>query len=127
MRVFLLAMMMMASAHSPRALAAPPETAVAEVNYLLQFIDRSGCRFFRNGSWYDAHRAQSHLREKYDFLAASDRIMSAEDFIEQAATRSSMTGVEYRIQCAAGPALPSNSWLHAALLDYRASNPLPVP
>jgi hypothetical protein len=85
------------------AQAAPPASAVAEINYLLEFIDRSGCRFYRNGSWYDSHRAQSHLRDKYDFLAARGRIKSADDFIEQAATRSSMSGEEYQIQCEAGP------------------------
>jgi hypothetical protein len=121
MRFFVFALAMIALTQSPRAAAAPPATAVDEINYLLGFIDRSGCKFFRNGSWYDAHRAQSHLRQKYDFLAARNRIKSAEDFIEQAATQSSMSGVEYQIQCGAGPALPSNRWLQTALLDYRSA------
>ncbi|MEO7208430.1 MAG: DUF5329 domain-containing protein [Steroidobacteraceae bacterium] len=121
MRFLVLALAMIAVGHSPRAPAAPSTIAVDEINYLLEFIDRSGCKFLRNGSWYDAHRAQSHLREKYDFLAARDRIETADDFIEQAATRSSMSGVEYQIQCGTGPALPSNRWLHTALLDYRSS------
>jgi hypothetical protein len=108
-------------AHSPGAQAAPPSAAVAEINYLLGFIDRSGCKFYRNGSWYDAHRAQSHLRDKYNLLTARDRIKSADDFIEQAATKSSMSGKEYQIQCGAGPAVSSNRWLHTALIDYRSS------
>jgi hypothetical protein len=106
---------------SPCAQAAPPASAVDEVNYLLGFIGRSGCKFFRNGSWYDSHRAQSHLRDKYNYLAARDRIKTADDFIEQAATRSSMSGIEYQIQCEAGPAVPSNRWLRTALLEYRSS------
>ena len=104
------------------ARAAPPAIAVAEINYLLGFIDRSGCKFYRNGSWYDSHRAQSHLRDKYNYLAARDRIKTADDFIEQGATRSSMSGEEYQIQCEAGPVVPSNRWLHTALLDYRSSS-----
>jgi hypothetical protein len=103
--------------------AAPPAHAVDEINYLLGFIDRSGCRFYRNGTWYDSHRAQLHLREKYNYLAARDRIKTADDFIEQAATRSSMSGQEYQIQCEAGPALPSGRWLLTALLGYRSSLP----
>lgn len=105
----------------PPAQAAPPPIAVAEINYLLGFIDRSGCKFYRNGSWYDSHRAQSHLRSKYDYLAARDRVKSAEDFIEQAATKSSMSGEDYQIQCEAGPAVPSNRWLVTALIGYRSS------
>jgi len=106
---------------SPCAQAAPTASAVDEVNYLLGFIGRSGCKFFRNGSWYDSHRAQSHLRDKYNYLAAHGRIKTADDFIEQAATRSSMSGIEYQIQCEAGPAVPSNRWLRTALLEYRSS------
>ena len=103
------------------AQAAPPAIAVNEVNYLLGFIERSGCKFYRNGSWYDSHRAQSHLRGKYNYLVAHDHIKIAEDFIEQAASRSSMSGIEYQIQCEEGPAVPSNRWLHTALIDYRSS------
>lgn len=107
--------------HGPQARAAPPAVAADEINYLLGFIERSGCRFYRNGSWYDSHRAQSHLRDKYSYLAARDRIKTAEDFIEEAATRSSMSGIEYQIQCETAPAVPSNRWLRTALIDYRSS------
>ena len=106
----------------PPAQAAPSATAVDEINYLLGFIDRSGCKFYRNGSWYDSHRAQTHLRDKYNYLAARNRIKTADDFIEQGATRSSMSGEEYQIQCEAGPVVPSNRWLHTALIDYRSSS-----
>ena len=120
-RIFVFALAIVLLSQSPCANAAPPAIAVAEINYLLGFIGRSGCKFYRNGSWYDSHRAQSHLRDKYNYLVARDRIKTAEDFIEQAATRSSMSGEEYQIQCEAGPALPSNRWLHTALLGYRSS------
>jgi hypothetical protein len=99
--------------------AAPPAIAVVEINYLLGFIERSGCKFYRNGSWYDSHQAQSHLRDKYNYLTARERIKTADDFIERAATRSSMSGEEYQIQCEAGPAVPSNRWLRTALSGYR--------
>jgi hypothetical protein len=115
------------SARCPAAHAAPPAIASIEINYLLDFVDRSGCRFYRNGSWYDSHRAQAHLRVKYDYLAARDRIKSAEDFIDQAATRSSMSGEAYQIRCDTGPALPSNLWLRTALSNYRSSRTHPAP
>jgi hypothetical protein len=88
---------------------------------LLDFVDRSGCQFFRNGGWYDSHGAKSHLRTKYDFLVARDRIRSAEDFIEQAASKSSLSGKDYQIQCQGGPVVTSGSWLRTALTAYRAS------
>jgi hypothetical protein len=105
----------------PAAHAAPPAIAVQEINYLLDFVDRSGCQFFRNGGWYDSHGAKSHLRTKYDFLVARDRIRSAEDFIEQAASKSSLSGKDYQIQCQGGPVVTSGSWLRTALTAYRAS------
>jgi hypothetical protein len=107
--------------HLPAAHAAPPAAAVTEINYLLDFVDRSGCKFYRNGSWYDSHRAQSHLRSKYDYLVARDRIKSAEDFIDQAATQSSVSGEAYQIRCELGAAVPSNRWLRTAMSNYRSS------
>jgi hypothetical protein len=127
MRFLAAALVIVALAQSPRAVPAPPGAAVDEVGYLLGFIDHSGCKFYRNGTWYDSHRAQSHLRDKYNYLAARNRIKTAEDFIEQAATRSSMSGIDYQIQCGAGPAQPSHRWLTTALQEYRSSPAHPAP
>ncbi len=90
-----------------------------EINHLLGFIKQSGCMFYRNGSGYSAAQAQAHLRRKYDALAAMGRIVTAEDFIEQAATRSSLSGEAYAIRCHTGPALTSDQWLRQALARYR--------
>jgi hypothetical protein len=105
----------------PAAHAAAPPIAQAEINYLLGFIDRSGCKFYRNGSWYNSHEAQAHLRDKYDYLTARNLIHTAEDFIELAGTKSSMSGKAYAIQCQAGPTVTTNQWLHEALTGYRSS------
>ena len=70
----------------PAVRAVPPAIAQTEINYLLGFIERSDCAFYRNGSWYDSKKAQAHLRSKYDILALRDHIDTAEDFIEKAAT-----------------------------------------
>jgi hypothetical protein len=100
--------------------AAPPAIAQAEINYLLTFVEQSGCDFYRNGSWYDSKKAQSHLRQKFDFLAARGQINTAEDFIEKAATKSSLSGQAYQVQCSGGEAQSSNQWLRDALARYRA-------
>ena len=101
--------------------AAPSATAQIEINYLLGYIGQSGCRFYRNGHWYDSKQAQAHLRQKYDYLAARDRIGTADDFIEQAATKSSMSGKAYSIKCNTGLAETANQWLREVLAGYRAS------
>lgn len=101
------------------ASAAPPAIAQTEINYLLGFIESSGCEFYRNGSWYDSKRAQAHLRDKYQILAADDQISTAEDFIEKAATKSSLSGRPYQVRCGGGEAVTSNRWLREVLTHYR--------
>ena len=103
----------------PVARAAPPAMAQTEINHLLEFVDSSGCEFYRNGSWYDAKRAQAHLRSKYQWLVARDQINTAEDFIEKAATSSSLSGRPYEVRCGGGEAVPSNRWLRDELTRYR--------
>ena len=103
----------------PVARAAPPAMAQTEINHLLEFVDSSGCEFYRNGSWYDAKRAQAHLRSKYQWLVARDQINTVEDFIEKAATSSSLSGRPYEVRCGGGEAVPSNRWLRDELTRYR--------
>ena len=104
----------------PIARAAPPAVAQTEINYLLESIDRSGCEFYRNGTWYDSKKAQAHLRYKYEMLAAHDQIKTAEDFIGKAATKSSLSGRPYEIRCSGGEAVTTTQWLHDVLARYRA-------
>lgn len=101
------------------ASAAPPVIARTEINYLLGFIESSGCEFYRNGSWYDSKRARAHLRDKYEMLAATDQINTAEDFIEKAATKSGLSGRPYQVRCGGGEAVTSNQWLRDVLTRYR--------
>jgi hypothetical protein len=103
----------------PVARGAPPALAQSEINYLLEFVEASGCAFYRNGSWYDSKRAQAHLRDKYDWLAARDQIVTAEDFIEKAATKSSLSGRPYWVSCGGGAPMTSNQWLRDELARYR--------
>ena len=105
---------------APAARAAPPAIAQTEINYLLGFIENSACQFFRNGSWCDARRAAAHLRDKYEMLASGDRIHTAEDFIEDVATRSSLSGQPYQVRCGGDKAIATNQWLRDILTRYRA-------
>ena len=47
-----IALVWMAAVH-----AAPTPAAKAEIEYLLAATASSDCRFFRNGTWYDAKSA----------------------------------------------------------------------
>ena len=105
----------------PPAIAQPVKNAQNEINYLLDFIEISGCEFYRNGSWYDSVRAQEHLRKKYDYLSVRDRIVTAEDFILKAASESSLSGIPYEIRCGDGcTTIATSKWLLAVLARYRS-------
>lgn len=95
--------------------AAPPE-----IDSLLAGLERSGCRFQRNGTWYDAAKAADHLRAKRAYLEKKGKIGSAEDFIRLAASGSSMTGKPYRVACPAQPEVESKVWLEERLRSLRA-------
>jgi hypothetical protein len=105
----------------PAARGAPPENAQVEINYLLNLIGASSCEFQRNGVWYDSKRAAEHLRSKYDLLAGRELIKTAEDFIEKAATSSSMSGQQYQIRCGGAAPVTTHQWMFEQLTLYRES------
>ena len=91
-----------------------------EVSFLLGYVDGSACDFYRNGKWHTAREAQVHLREKYRWLAARERVVTAEDFIENAGSRSSLTGEAYAVRCGDGVRVAAAAWLRAELERLRA-------
>jgi len=111
-----LAWVLMAAAH-----AAPTPAAKIEIEYLLSAVASSDCRFYRNGTWYDARSAAAHLRGKYESLAARGLIGGADDFIDRAATKSSLSGQDYAIKCEGAAEMSSRQWLTNLLVAYRAS------
>ena len=102
------------------ASAAPPPAAQREIAQLFDALSHSGCRFNRNGSWYDASAAREHLQRKYDYLLRRDAVTSAEGFIELAASKSSMSGRAYLVQCPGTAAVDSGAWFRRALVQARA-------
>lgn len=97
----------------------PSPTARAEVAHLLNYLEHSGCRFYRNGAWYGAADARAHLEKKYDYVLRKGLVANAEDFITKAASGSSMSGEPYRVQCEGGKPTLSAPWLNDELLRYR--------
>ena len=94
------------------------EKSDPEVEYLLSFVQSSGCTFHRNGSDHDAAGAADHLRLKY--RRGGKYVNNAEQFIDRLATESSWTGQKYTVSCQ-GEEQGSGEWLHQALDDYRKS------
>jgi hypothetical protein len=105
------------------ALAAPTPRAQGEIDHLIGYIaDASDCRFNRNGSWHDMAEARGHVAMKYEYLRDRDKVATAEDFIDGAASRSSLSGKDYLVQCGASPAVPAGNWLRAELARWRAAH-----
>jgi hypothetical protein len=100
--------------------AALPRSVQAEVDSLLASIEASGCSFYRNGSWHDSKAAVAHLRDKYDYLVARDLIATTEDFIERAATKSSVSGQPYEVKCGSSAAVTSSQWMYGKLAFLRS-------
>ncbi len=99
-----------------------PPAAKIEIDGLLSRLAASGCQFKRNGSWHDAEEARAHLRRKLDYLEGRGMVASAEQFIERAATRSSVSGQAYLVKCGTNPAVPSGEWLYSQLHTLRAAS-----
>lgn len=100
--------------------AADPDSD-AEIAALLDFVAASGCEMLRNGTAHGAADARGHLERKLAVLRERDRIASAEDFIELAASRSSLSGRAYAVRCEGSPEQPSQLWLYTELVRLRAA------
>lgn len=105
---------------APVAHPAPTSAALAEIEYLLVYMGSSGCEFYRNGTWYSPVKAQAHLRYKYEWLMTHDQIESAEDFIDKAATKSSLSGQPYKVRCGFSAERSSSQWFRELLAQHRA-------
>lgn len=94
--------------------------ARGEIDALLTRLAASGCEFQRNGSWHAGEQARAHLLRKLDYLLDHDAVASPEQFIERAATRSSVSGRPYQVRCGATPPVESGTWLAGQLRALRA-------
>ena len=118
-RGILLAMLLGVAVVPSTLQAAPGATARAEIGGLMQALEDSGCRFQRNGSWHDAAEARSHLQRKYDYLLKRGLADSAEQFIERAASLSSISGKPYRVACPGRAEQDAAPWFRQQLLRLR--------
>jgi len=90
-----------------------------EATALFDALRTSGCEFNRNGTWHDGAKAAQHLQRKYEHLRG--KVGTTEEFIEQGATASSMSGKAYQVRCGEAAAVPSGEWLLEKLYELRQS------
>ena len=114
-----LMLVLAAQAAPPAAAPASRSTAATEIEGLIAALGKSGCSFQRNGSWHDAAAARDHLRRKYEWMRDHGKVTSAEQFIRDGASQSSMTGRAYQVRCPGQPDRTSAAWLTAQLQAQR--------
>jgi len=87
------------------------DTTSLEIQHLLLYIKNSGCKLERNGKKYGGAKAYKHIQKK-----------TAEEFIELCATRSLLSGREYKVYCSEY-SMPVNTdyWLLEELRNYRVN------
>ncbi|MBL8257185.1 hypothetical protein J2X02_001847 [Pseudoxanthomonas japonensis] len=101
--------------------AAPSAQSKREIQGLMDALSASSCEFQRNGTWHGRADARKHLQRKYDYLLKKNLVDTAEQFIERAASKSSMSGRAYQVRCPGQPALPAATWFRAKLDALRGS------
>jgi hypothetical protein len=89
-----------------------------EIEHLLNFVGKTECTYQRNGNGYSGREAREHIQKKYAYYR--DDIKTAEDFITYSATKSTMSGKKYTINCIGEKVQFSGEWLNSELKAYRA-------
>ena len=100
--------------------AAAPSPARPEIDALLARLQASGCSFSRNGTWYGAADARTHLLRKLEYLEDRDLVRTSEQFIERAGTGSSISGKPYLVRCGSAAPVESRLWLANELKALRS-------
>ena len=120
--VLFAALLFSSASLSVQAVPLKPATKL-ELASVLTRLEVSGCQFNRNGAWYSAVEARSHLQRKFDYVEQKTSAQTTEEYIELAATKSSLSGTPYQVKCGAQPAVNSASWLLKQLQEVRSANP----
>lgn len=100
------------------------ETEDAKIQFLLERVEKSGAVFIRNGDEHPAKKARAHLEHKMNmarkmfWFFGPAKAITALEFIEKIAAKSSTTGKIYQIRLTTGETLPTEEWLKAQLKDY---------
>jgi hypothetical protein len=104
-------------------------TALGEDEKIARLIDavanEPGMTFVRNGAAHGGADAAAHLNRKYQ--AARDKGLTAREFVEHVASRSSMSGEPYRVRLPDGTEQSAEQWLGARLRALEGIAPATQP
>jgi len=109
------------SAQGPRGAATTQAGTLSEDQKIENLIavvgGLKGAKFIRNGSEHDSSAAAGLMRYKWKQNESS--IRTAEDFIRVAASRSKLSGSEYRVKLADGREMSSAEFLMGKLREMQ--------
>lgn len=103
---------------------APSETQTIE-SLIGTVATLQGAVFIRNGAEYSPKDAADHLRLKWK--NAGRRVVTAPDFIQYCASKSSLSGKPYEIRLQDGRRVLASDWLWTELKRLRSTaQPTPI-
>lgn len=90
------------------------ESEAQKIEKLIAAVaSAEGLVFIRNGVEHSAEEAAEHLRTKWQ--AAGEEIETAQQFIDELGSKSSLSGEPYRIRLPDGTEMPAGKWLRDKL------------
>jgi hypothetical protein len=99
------------------SIAVPGESSLSEQAKIEQLIEAvaefEGATFIRNGTEHTAAEAAEHLRTKWN--AARESITTARQFIDEVASKSSLSGEAYQIRFADGKTISAADFFNEKL------------
>ena len=105
--------------YSPSFAADMDSDTKKEIWHLFEYLEKSNCDFNRNGSWYKPNEAVQHIKKKYRYLVKRGLINSTEQFIDRAASRSSISGKPYMVKCDPLEPIETSIWFTEELQRFR--------
>lgn len=95
------------------AMALTPQEEIRVDKLLTELGKQSNISFIRNDTEYNAVDAESHLRLKLS--KTKKRLKTTEQFIDNVASKSSISGSEYQVKISDQQTVTANQYLHDLL------------
>jgi hypothetical protein len=97
--------------------AADSEPVSKTVDYLIAQVEKSDCKFIRNGDEHTAKEASEHMRAKYNHF--KKEIKTPDDFIQKCASKSELSGKPYLVKRPDGSTEKCEDWMKNLLADHQ--------
>ena len=104
----------------------------AQINFLLNEIEKSDIVFMRNGDEHNGKKARKHLENKMNYARRAFWLfgpkidITVENFIEKIASRSSSSDKEYQVRLKTGVVMSTNQWLRQKLKEFNKTHERPL-